>query len=359
MRRAFVVFVLCFLCLGTACTNSVDIPSEWNEDISSDGVKIVFDAKIDSSIDQKTPQFSVFQTTFKPEACVSLINYFAEESVEQEITYPHIENYKTTGGMDIQCAVYKNYFFLQKFSDGLIQLESWIIPGDAFPGEPKGTTLDNIHISKEAAIAIADGTLNELGIGYMSVIDANKARILTSQYQIKSEGWYISYARGYSSYHPIDLSAILPNFNTLTIESGQKAPWLPEMIFMYIDETGVQIFQWSDPILISDEIHSRDKILPFSKLQDAIRNYFRDNYLWDMPGSTAENSPCVFRIVLTGALLSNESDLQSGYILPTWAVFYTTQTHIQDYCNPSVVCFSAIDGTKVDPFVLWKNEDLQ
>ena len=53
-------------------------------------------------------------------------------------------------------------------------------------------------------------------------------------------------------YYPIDLSAILPNFNMQDVQSELKAPWLPEMIFMYIDEGGVQLFQWSDPVLIVD-----------------------------------------------------------------------------------------------------------
>ena len=53
-------------------------------------------------------------------------------------------------------------------------------------------------------------------------------------------------------YYPIDLSVILPNFNMQDVQSELKAPWLPEMIFMYIDEGGVQLFQWSDPVLIVD-----------------------------------------------------------------------------------------------------------
>lgn len=160
-------------------------------------------------------------------------------------------------------------------------------------------------------------------------------------------------------YYPIDLSAILPNFNMQDVQSELKAPWLPEMIFMYIDEGGVQLFQWSDPVLIVDAKKSQVNLLAFSEIQDVIRNYFLENYLWDMHGATNENAPRISRIALTGALLSREVDSKTGNILPVWVVFYTTQTHIRDYCNPSVVCFSAIDGTKVDPFVLWENEDLQ
>ena len=82
------------------------------------------------------------------------------------------------------------------FPRGFEQAESMVMDGEAYPGEPAGTTLQNVKISQEEAEAAAEAFLEHAGLAYLGLAEAEKARILQSTtYETLSEGWQLTYAR--------------------------------------------------------------------------------------------------------------------------------------------------------------------
>ena len=84
-------------------------------------------------------------------------------------------------------------YIFQKDLNSIIQLENWVLRGNGYPGEPKGTKLNNVIISKKAAIDELDKIIAELDIQNCTLSSAVKARQISAQNKILSEGWYISY----------------------------------------------------------------------------------------------------------------------------------------------------------------------
>lgn len=71
-----------------------------------------------------------------------------------------------------------------------------MIAGEAYPGEPKGTTLDNVKISQQEAYEMVNSFLDEVGIENMGIAEAEKARLLLDiTFETVSEGWLIKLSR--------------------------------------------------------------------------------------------------------------------------------------------------------------------
>ena len=67
------------------------------------------------------------------------------------------------------------------FPRGFEQAESMVMDGEAYPGEPAGTTLQNVKISQEEAEAAAEAFLEHAGLAYLGLAEAEKARILLGE----------------------------------------------------------------------------------------------------------------------------------------------------------------------------------
>ena len=59
-----------------------------------------------------------------------------------------------------------------------VQPESWVMAGEAYPGEPKGTTLQNVKLTQAEAEAAAEAFLEQAGLTYLGLAGAEKARVL-------------------------------------------------------------------------------------------------------------------------------------------------------------------------------------
>jgi len=334
----------------TSCSSK--IPDAWNEYYKKGNFEMQIDAKIICTESHDYSVYTVAPLDFDPRMCVDLLNHLVGGVVIDALHYGDMASNKLDDNREIQYGFYQNYIFYQSFTDGIIQLENWILPGEAYPGEPAGTTLENIDISEEAASNIGYELLDAFDIDYMQIADASKARVLTSSYQTLYEGWYISFCRDYAHYTPISIASVSNNRHMMQRDFPPKSPWLPETISMFINGNGIQAFYWGDPIEILYKTEINENLLSFSDMQDIIKEYFFNNYLRETM-INSKRIPKVFKIVLTGAMLSDETN-GSGRIIPTWAVFYTTEAEIENYSLPAVVCFDATTGQPVNPFSIEK-----
>lgn len=189
--------------------------------------------------------------------------------------------------------------------------------------------------------------MKRININYMTITDISKARIITSEsYEIIHEGWYITFSRKYGIYEPISVASVSNNRNMRNRNFYPKAPWLPEEISMFIDDEGIQLFQWNDPVSIVREEIYKGQTITRDEIQEIIRKHFTENYIGE--AIVDEKAiPKVFKIQLTGAIIPDE---KNGKIIPAWAVFYSTQADNNIYALPAVTFFDARTGNPINPF---------
>ena len=159
---------------------------------------------------------------------------------------------------------------------GVIQLESWVVIGEAYPGEPEGTTIDNVTISEEDACEVVNKLLSELKIDNFGIAETEKARIIEDYtYEIVSEGWQITLTRDDGDSVPIYISSSEVS-GLLQYESEDYAyRWQPESIKIYVDENGPRSFYWQNPIEVVETMNSNVPIITFDEIKETIRDYIR------------------------------------------------------------------------------------
>ena len=122
----------------------------------------------------------------------------------------------------------------------ITQPERWVIGGEAYPGEPVGTTLQNVKLTQEEAEAAAEAFLEQGGMTYLGLAEAEKARILQDiTYETLSEGWQLTYVRSDGGCIPVYY--FNQQSGVLYQRSEDYAPrWYPETLRIYVDENGEQ-----------------------------------------------------------------------------------------------------------------------
>lgn len=97
-------------------------------------------------------------------------------------------------------------FYMTTAKHGIVQPEKWVVSGNAYPGEPVGTTIDNVNISQDNAVDTIERTLESLGISNFSITEIDKARSLHNfTYETLSTGWRIILCRNDGNSIPFDL----------------------------------------------------------------------------------------------------------------------------------------------------------
>jgi hypothetical protein len=250
----------------------------------------------------------------------------------------------------IEIEFFPDYIYLQKGNPGTIQLEDWIIAGDAYPGEPEGTKLNNIHIAKEVAIQNANEFLTTVNIKGFELADCEKCRILTNAYQTVCEGWYLTYSRHYPNYYPLDYTMVIPYGNMNLNCSSYYAPWCQERIMLVVTEDGCQVFQWNDPIRIKTSELCEEKMLSLSQVQRIIKTEIQNGYAWCDASFEEGDNPALTELRLSWGMI--EAGDNVARIVPMWVAFFTTDNYTRSYLRPFVICVNAITGERIDPITV-------
>ena len=134
-------------------------------------------------------------------------------------TLPNNYAFRGVDNKVIYATVHKNYMLLSAYRNGVLQLESWVLQGDAVPGE-KPHALQNVEFSAEAAQRLADARLQKLDLAPMSLAYAEKARIVLPSNETVSEGWNLTYALNDGKPPPNPYRSLLVWRHTAVFESG-------------------------------------------------------------------------------------------------------------------------------------------
>ena len=263
---------------------------------------------------------------------------------------PFRYTYVLPDGVHWSVGLSENEFFALTYGDARLQPESDVQLGFARFEEPPGTTIGDVSVDVEVAVARAQAALAALGAEHLGVARIEKGR-LCSQYQedILSTGYIVSFARSDGNSIPVDVRKETA-VGLLQYEPSEYAPpWSPERAEVYVDVQGVQSIWWTDPVTVTETVNENVALLPFEKIQARVRDLIRYGLSW-LP-EDAETTVEVTQIVLSNVLSREKDSRENGLLLPCWIVRYEN-TDSFGVTMQTVIAVSAIDGSRVDPLQL-------
>lgn len=230
---------------------------------------------------------------------------------------------------------------------GIVQLESWVEAGGAAPGEPVGTTIDNVKISNKDARETVNTFLLDQNIEDFGIAEMEKARIIDSLTgAIASEGWSISLTRSDGDSIPVcldssELSGLL-YFGT----KDYVERWPQEVITFFVDERGIKSFLWTHPLEVVEVLNSNINIMSFDEVKKTIKENIKFGMIQReaISNTTGRYQLKIDKIILSNVLVPIKDNLEYQMLIPVWLVFYKNE----DSANNTVFAVNAIDGSSVD-----------
>lgn len=248
----------------------------------------------------------------------------------------------------IYATAHTNYLLLSAYRNRVLQPESWVLQGEAVPGE-KPHALENVEISAETAQQQADALLEKIDLTSMSLANAEKARIVLPSNETVSEGWNLTYALNDGNLHPIQMGLYSSGGILLfsTAESYAKS-WQPTMITIYVDNAGVELFCWSNPLDQVGLANANANLIPFQDAQEAIRNLLKYALSWtdSRTDTDSQMQVTVSRVVLSNCIQPMKDDSAHSYLLPAWVVFLSSN-YYQNSSQVAVFAVNALDGSLI------------
>lgn len=271
--------------------------------------------------------------------------------VTDDIALPIADTYAMPDGSKVHVLAKSNSINIMPLKDGTVQPESWLIEGEAYPGEPKGTTLNNVKISKQEAYEMVNAFLKEADIENMGIAEAEKARILDVTYKTVSEGWCMTLCRNDGGSVPLNITS--QHSGVLYYRSEDYTQrWYPEAIRIYVDETGVKTFAWKNPIEIVEVLNQNVLVLNFEEVKERILGYIKYGYSYvaqHFKGRGSELSGQkikINKIVLTNVMVPIKNETEYQMLVPAWIIYYEQEAGMNTVS--AFIAVNAIDGSSID-----------
>lgn len=267
---------------------------------------------------------------------------------ESAISVPMNKTYSIPDGERVYVDTTAKGVDIYPYKYGIIQPESWIVKGDAYPGEPAGTTLDNVKISEEKAKNMAKGILTDLEIKNIGMAKMEKARILRDYtFETITEGWQITLTRNDGGSIPVYINSA-EIYGTLYYPSEDYVErWQAENIKIYVDENGIRAFSWKNSIEAENELNSNVPLLTLDEIKENVREYIKYAFTKKTDGKQASDRRItVNRMTLTNVLLPIKNESNYHMLAPAWIVYYQYKDSLG--VHTAVIAVNAIDGSSID-----------
>lgn len=283
---------------------------------------------------------------------------FAPYALER-IEAPFHMDFETPDGI-MQAGVLDDTMVIRRgiTRDEIIQLERWLWGGGARPGEAPQTAIEGVQITQEEAVAAGDEALRAMGLTGFTLASAERARALFRQ-DVTRKGYYLAYLRNPGGYVPVDYTVCSDFMLRLQGEEPAYAAVQGiESIAMFVDEEGVQYFQWGCPFEITQELTADVEILPFEQMQQIILQTLHNCLAWN--GEEPEEDPYailkeganeyIVRRVALGSANVAPRDAEEGTLwnVPVWFVEFADEISYQAGDPTTMIAFNAVDGSIVD-----------
>lgn len=241
----------------------------------------------------------------------------------------------------------QNYFEVRRHRSCNIQLESWVLQGDATPGEEKHM-LKNISITKSQATSIGSNLLSQIGLDSFALVSLERARATESYtYMTHGEGYLLTYAPRTEGCLPCYYDAYSDSPALLFSESDEETEnWQQECIQILVTEEGILHFSWTSPKENVNLVNANVELLPFDRIQGAIINVIDDGISRRSDPERSLNNLLISRMVLSSYLIKPTGN-DFAYVVPTWVIFLTTQREKEMHIDQTVLLINALDGSRI------------
>lgn len=255
---------------------------------------------------------------------------------------------KDSTGTTWYLSVKSRLMTLDRYRDGSVQMENWVMQGEATPGE-KAHPLEHINISQEEAIQQGDAMISALGFTDFRVADIQKARDVQGYtYAVLGEGYWLTYVPALEGAIPCYYGNYVdPDFLYFTQEdSVTYAPdWPQEHIQMFVTEDGILFLSWAAPKETVLTANANVQLLPFDEIQKNIKK------MLEYGTGGEKGSPILInRMVLTTAIAQIPDQGDEAFLVPAWAVFLTSELNKRLNIDMGVLLINALDGTYINRF---------
>ncbi len=276
----------------------------------------------------------------------------AFSSVTDDIVLPIAYTYAMPDGSRVHVLAKSNSINITPLKDGIVQPESWVIAGEAYPGEPKGTTLDNVKISQQDAYEMVNAFLKEVGIKNMGIAESEKARLRDAMMsKTVSEGWCLTLCRNDGGSVPLNITS--QHSGVLYYRSEDYTQrWYPEAMRIYVDDTGVKTFAWNNPIETVEVLNQNVLVLNFDEVKERILGYIKYGYSYvvqqfkDRGSELSDQKIKVKKIVLTNVMIPIKNETEYQMLVPAWIIYYDQEAGMNTVS--AFIAVNAIDGSSID-----------
>ncbi|KKI50742.1 DUF6034 family protein [Christensenella hongkongensis] len=184
---------------------------------------------------------------------------------------------------------------------------------------PRGVT-----ITQNQAIEEADNILDTLGISDMEITDIcvankyNEAKMMMPDYMDSDEflnespqAYVLYYTRTYKG---IPSTYTQSFYGTTVSEDGVYKPlWSPEKIVFIVNDSGIQVMEYINPVQIGQETNSNIEIMDIESVKDAFKNNIKNVIPPNSDVTVSINS------IKLGMMYSAIANDDSQYIMkPVW-----------------------------------------
>lgn len=217
-------------------------------------------------------------------------------------------------------------------------------------------------LSKEEAETVAYRELERLGFSGFSIAYGEPADLYDTTENSAtcvSTGWTFTLRRDYDGY-PLVEKHSFKSSDLLEYGSGDgfayNKPIGIETVTVFVDETGIQSFSYTDPKTVAGKANANVELLPFSEIVCTVKNTLSACYP-SMRYQGRENRTIdleVYRMVLTPYTL-RVKDSPEYYEIPCWVVFFDgwhegadrENQRAQSNRSSECIVINAVDGTVV------------
>jgi hypothetical protein len=205
-----------------------------------------------------------------------------------------------------------------------------------------------LKISPEAAAAVVQKTFQDLGVKDMALINLEKAQMFpkykaygsnNARYP-SSSGYYLVFSKSYGGIDS-DISAR----SYLALENPDHYIYAsPEWIEAYVNERGeLDMFKWWGYNKSAELIHENTTLLPFEKIQEAVRKAAVPAVRQTAEDNKSDNqSFTVDALDLKTGLVAVRQKSGQALSLPCWYIRYTLKSPSQTV--KGCITLNAIDG---------------
>ena len=105
--------------------------------------------------------------------------------------------------------------------------------------------------------------------------------------------------------------------------------WYPEVIKIYVDETGVKTFEWRYPVEVTEVLNQNVLVLDFEEIKERVLEYIKFGFSFvkemvkEEGGELTDQKIEVNKIVLTNVMIPIQDETDYQMLAPAWIIYYS------------------------------------